>query len=132
MKPKKLTRHSVKSPWSARQRAAIAEWRGWEEPSDTSHCEHQMAGLVSKILAKANLEARSNLEELREIWTKAVGSYLAQQSRAEGFRNGVLQVLVLQPTVRFELEGPRKKAILAKVQEYFPEGNVKDIRFLLG
>lgn len=110
----------------------IAAWRGYDEPDDLSRYEKTVEALVQKVLAKANLEGRADLEELNALWISAVGEMIAKHSKPEGFRAGVLMVNVLQPAVRYQLEGPMRSTILKKVQELFPGGKVKEIRYRLG
>jgi predicted nucleic acid-binding Zn ribbon protein len=118
--------------FNRQQEAVIAAWRGYDEPDDLKHYEKNVASLVERILKKANLEGRADLEELNALWVSAVGELIAKHSKPEGFRDGILHVNVLQPAVRFQLEGQLKPKVLARVRELFPSGHVKEIRYRLG
>jgi predicted nucleic acid-binding Zn ribbon protein len=118
--------------WTRQQEAVIAAWRGYDEPDDLSRFEKNIANVLQRVLAKANLEGRADLEELNKLWASAVGEFIAGLSKPEGFKDGVLYVNVLQPAVRFQLEGALKGKILAKLRELFPGGKVKEVKYRLG
>ena len=48
------------------------------------------------------------------------------------YKDGVLTVRVLQPTVHFELDRFWKPKILAKLKERFGSRTVRDVKFRIG
>ncbi|MBP7948999.1 MAG: DUF721 domain-containing protein [Verrucomicrobiales bacterium] len=114
------------------QRRVLAEWRGVEPAPDLERYEHRLSEVLSNILARAGLDDRCTEEELQAPWKQAVGEFLAANSRAVALTDGVLQVAVLQPSVRYMLQGPQKAKILAKLREVFSGRQITDVRFRLG
>ena len=114
------------------QRRVLAEWRGVDEAPDLSGFEHRMGELLLKVLEKAGLSERCLEEELAAMWVKAVGEFLANNSKPVGWKDGVLIVAVLQPAIRYSLQGPLKKQILEKMRPLMAPRQLKDIRFQLG
>jgi len=114
------------------QRRVLAEWRGAEEPPDLERFEHKIGDLLAKIMERAGLENRCTEEELAEPWKLAVGEFLAAHSKPVALTDGILHVAVLQPSVRFMLQGSQKAKILAKLRGKFPAREIKDVRFRLG
>lgn len=123
---------SQESAKDFRHRRLRAEWRGVYEPPDLSCFEKKVGDVVSAVLKRAGLSDRLAEETMCREWSVVVGDFLATQSKPTGLRNGVLQVLVLQATVRYDLERNLKREILRRLQERFGKTVVKDIRFGMG
>lgn len=115
-----------------RQRRLRAEWRGIYEPPDLSRFEKNVGDVVASVLKRAGLNNRLAEETMIREWSAIVGSFLAGQSKPTGLRQGVLQVAVLQSTVRYDLERNLKREVLGRLQARFGKAVVRDIRFLAG
>lgn len=121
-----------KKPLNRLQREVLAEWRGLDEPRDLSRYEHRLSDVLMKFMERAGLADRCLEEELTAIWQKAVGEFIAANSKPTGWKDGVLQVAVLQPALRFSLQGALKQQILAKLRPLFGSRPLRDIRFQVG
>jgi predicted nucleic acid-binding Zn ribbon protein len=115
-----------------RYRRLRAEWRGVYEPPDLTRFEKTVADVVAQVLKRAGLNDRLAEETMIREWGAMVGDFLAGQSKPTGLRNGVLQVMVLQAAVRYDLERNLKREILQRLQQRFGKAVVKDLRFVSG
>lgn len=115
-----------------RHRWMLTELRGIYQAPDLSGFERNMGDLVGKIMTRAGLGDRLAEESVTREWGTIVGSFLAGQSKPVGLRAGVLQVAVLQSSVRYDLERNHKRDILRRLQERFGHQTVRDIRFTPG
>ena len=73
------------------------------------------------------------IEQLRiwDIWQEVVGPQIADKTRPEALRNGVLAVTVASSVWMQELTFMKQK-ILDRLQQKLASGTVRDIRFKLG
>ena len=115
-----------------RYRRMRAEWRGVYEAPDLSRFEREVGDVVEQVLKRAGLNDRLAEETVTREWSVIVGDFLAGQSKPTGLRGGVLQVAVLQPAVRYDLERNLKREILQRLQSRFGPAVVKDLRFVPG
>ena len=112
------------------KRYVLQEWRGLP---DSSKPDRQVAvsDLVSKLVGKLGLGERISEAEIGACWKEIVGPFLAEHSTPAKLVDGILQIQVLQPTVRFELERNWKKEILSKLQQRFGKKVIREVRFRL-
>lgn len=111
------------------QRHVLAEWRGFAEPPDP---ERNLRGIAQALrewgegygLAQGIAE-----EELTRFWPELVGPFIARHSAPKSLRRGVLSVAVVQASVRYALEQEPKDEMLARLQERFGVGVIREIRF---
>lgn len=120
------------SAGSRRHRMLRMELRGIYEPADLRGFERDVSDVVRKVMDRAGLGERLAEETVSREWEGMVGAFLAGQSRPVGLRSGVLQVAVLQSSVRYDLERNHKRDILRRLQERFGRQVVKDVRFMPG
>jgi hypothetical protein len=109
----------------------IAEWRGLPEqpfPRDTSQ---PVGPVLAKLLKELGLGERMREEEVRSGWRDVVGDFLAEHSVPQRLVNGVLQVRVLQPAMRYEMETTWRAEIVRKLRERFGRA-VRDVKFRVG
>ena len=114
------------------QRRVLAEWRGVDEPLDLTHHEHGLAELLVNFLNRSGLEDRITEEDLEPIWNAAVGTFIAQHSKAISWENGILYVAVLQPAVHYTLQRELRSKILPKLKNALTGKVIRDVRFRLG
>lgn len=110
----------------------LAEWRGmWEQPfvQDSSRSVGEVMG---KVMQGLGLSERLREEEVMQAWRSIVGDFVANHSTPQQFRQGVLTVRVLQPTMHYELDRVWRRDILAKLKERFGSRTVKDLKFRIG
>jgi predicted nucleic acid-binding Zn ribbon protein len=114
------------------QRKVIADWRGVYIPPDLSGYERKVGDVVGRIMKRAGIEDRLNHEEVAADWEAIVGEFLAKYSRPVSLRRGVLQVAVIQASVRYDLERRLKRDILLRLQERYGKQKVRDVKFQNG
>lgn len=110
---------------------AIAEWRGYWEPQDTSKHEAAIDAVVGKTLKGLGLNDRFNEELVFEAWNEMVDNFVASNARPVSLERRVLSIQVLHSTVHYELER-MKGLLLKKMQERFGADKIREIRFRLG
>lgn len=115
-----------------RHRRMLMEWRGVYEPPDLRAFEKNVGDVVDKIMARAGLGERLAEEAVVREWAAVVGAFLAGHSKPVGLRAGVLQVAVMQATVRYDLERNLKRDILRRLQSRFGRQTVTSLRFVPG
>jgi predicted nucleic acid-binding Zn ribbon protein len=111
---------------------ALAEWRGVWESALQSERMVSVKEVIAQLAPKLGLQNRLREEEVLAAWNEIVGDFFAQHSRPARLVNGVLQVLVLQPTVLYELDRRWKSMILEKIRVRFGSKLVREIRFSVG
>jgi predicted nucleic acid-binding Zn ribbon protein len=114
------------------RRKVFAEWRGHEIPEPVPDRTRRAGEAAAGMLAKLVGADAARESEVQRVWEEIVGPFLAGHSRPVRFRDGMLVVQVLQPTVRYELERVWRKRILEKLQERFGARSVREVRFRLG
>jgi predicted nucleic acid-binding Zn ribbon protein len=110
----------------------LAEWRGVSEPAPIPERTVSVKEVIAQLAPKLGLQNRLREEEMLAAWNEIVGEFFAQHSRPARLANGVLQVLVLQPTVLYELDRQWKGMILEKIRMRFGSKLVREIRFSVG
>ena len=124
-KPRYRKRRSAKD-------AAIAQWRGFWEPDDTTANERgQIQDVVGITLKRLGLQNRFDEEKILRAWNSIVGDFVAQNSRPVEVKRKILFVQVLQPAVHYSLDR-MKGEVLARVQREFGAENIRDIKFRVG
>ena len=110
----------------------LVEWRGYPESSSMEDRTVSVKAVIAQLAAKLGLQTRLREEEMLAAWNDIVGEFFAQHSRPARLLNGVLHVLVLQPTVLYELDRQWKGMILEKIRVRFGSKLVREIRFSVG
>lgn len=110
---------------------ALAEWRGYWEPQDTSHFERDITDAVDRTMKGLGLENRFHEDQVFDAWNDLVDSFVAGNARPISLTRKTLYIQVLHSTVHYELERMRGQ-ILQKMQERFGPENIRDVRFRLG
>lgn len=111
---------------------ALAEWRGLPERPLVPSLPDVVGGTVAKVMAAWGLKDRFRQEEVLGAWQGIVGDYLAKHSIPHRLKDGVLEVRVLQPTLRYEFDRNLKPGILAKLKSRFGARVVREIKFRMG
>lgn len=108
---------------------ALADFRGYWEPDDTSAFAHdRMADVVGSTLKRLGLKQRFDEDQVKAAWEEAVGDFVARHSQPVGVNRKILLVQVLQPAVHYTLER-MKGQILERLQARFGKDHIRDIRF---
>ena len=115
--------------WTAARRL-LQEWRGFD-PETRPDRAAPLSELMGKFLPELGLETRIKEADITAAWKAIVGDFIAQHSHPERLVAGVLQVRVIQSSVRYELDRTWKPEIIRKLREQFGEKVIRDIRFIL-
>lgn len=110
----------------------LAEWRGFSQVEPAPDRTVTVKEVIAQLAPKLGLQNRLREEEMLAAWSEIVGEFFTQHSRPSRLINGVLYVLVLQPTVLYELDRRWKGMILEKIRVRFGSKLVRDIRFSVG
>jgi len=111
------------------ERSVRREWRGGVAEPRPIETWRSAASLFDPLIRELGLEERVCELEIVGAWRDVVGDCLAAHTQPSGLRDGVLQVRVLQPSLRFELERSWKPEILRKLRQKLGHNRVRDIRF---
>ena len=90
-----------------------------------------VSDVLDQILREINLEDRLCAETVAAEWLELVGSFIAGHSRPDTLKRGTLVVRVIQPTVRYALEG-QKLQILQRLQHRFGNRKIRNLKFQIG
>lgn len=111
-------------------RRLLKEWRGFD-PEERPDRSGFVSDFLSRILPELGLNSRIQEADITEAWKGIVGEFIAAHSRPERLVGGILQVKVIQSSVRYELDRTWKPEILRKLRERFGEKTIRDLRFIL-
>jgi predicted nucleic acid-binding Zn ribbon protein len=115
--------------WTAARRL-LKEWRGFD-PDERPDRSGLVSEFLGKLLPELSLDSRIKEADIIAAWKGIVGDFIAQHSHPERLVGGILQVRVLQPSVRYELDRTWKPEILRKLREQFGEKTIRDLKFIL-
>jgi predicted nucleic acid-binding Zn ribbon protein len=122
-----------KSNFTPLQRRVLREWRGYDaEEDDGRWREHSVQDLLQAIMRRTGMEDRATEEELAAAWAQAAGPFISQHSRPFSLHEGVLWITVLQPSIRYSLQGAMKQQILERLRTALPQRAVRELRFTIG
>lgn len=108
----------------------LEEWRGL--PAEPRPDRAMSLGdVLAKLLPKLGIATRIKESDILSAWSGIVGDFIAQHSQPERLVNGTLQIRVMQPSVRYELDRVWKPEIIRKLREQFGERTIRDIKFIL-
>ena len=85
--------------------------------------------VLNTYLFKTGLDAGVNQQQAVNIWPKAVGKKIAENTTVQDVKHGVLIVRVDSPIWAQELQF-RKKEVLFKINTALGKKTIKDIRFV--
>jgi predicted nucleic acid-binding Zn ribbon protein len=111
-------------------RRLLKEWRGFD-PEERPDRSGLLSEFLGRLLPELGLDSRIRESDINEAWKGVVGEFIAMHSRPERLVGGILQVRVIQPSVRYELDRTWKPEILRKLREQFGEKTIRDLKFIL-
>lgn len=86
---------------------------------------------LSELIALRGLARFRGEAELANIWNELAGSAIAAQTRVLGIRRNVLNVGVSNSALLSELASFYRTELLQKLQERWPELQIKELKFRL-
>ncbi|NNC90511.1 MAG: DUF721 domain-containing protein [Akkermansiaceae bacterium] len=123
-RPRRSDRDSVRA-------RVLAEWRGAGEPLDLNRNMVTAAEVLEGILEKLSLQEGIDEGSLREAWGEVAGEFIAKQTEPVSLRDGVLNLKVLQPAMRFHLEQSRGE-MLQRLQRHLGKDKIREVRLTIG
>jgi predicted nucleic acid-binding Zn ribbon protein len=91
-----------------------------------------VSDVLSELFALRGYARVQADQQLADGWAASAGSPVARQTRVGALRRGVLEILVDNSTLLYELATYRKATLLADLQDRLPELNLRDLRFRVG
>lgn len=109
----------------------VADWRGLEDGPLNDSEALGLGALVPRILKEWKLDEKQRGDEITAAWREIVGEFIAQHTAPDTIKRGVLTIRVLHSTIHHTLM-MEKVRLLAKLQERFGKGEVREVRFRHG
>ncbi|NWK54325.1 DUF721 domain-containing protein [Verrucomicrobiaceae bacterium N1E253] len=109
----------------------LTQWRGGVDPPAPDRNIHRADEFLSDLLKSVGLSEGIDESRLKESWSKVAGEFVAKHTVPESIRNGVLVLLVLQPTMKFHLQ-QMSAQLLENMRQELGSGVVKRIIFKIG
>jgi predicted nucleic acid-binding Zn ribbon protein len=85
--------------------------------------------ILPEVIRSLRLEERLTVSQVERTWAALVGPGVAQHARPTRLTRAALMVQVLQPSVRYALEG-RRNELLRILQTRFGADRIRSIRFV--
>jgi hypothetical protein len=98
----------------------------------TALTTHHVNDLLPAILARIGEVYQDRPDLILAAWPQIIGPQLASMTRAVGFQEGVLTVLVKNSTLHSLLSQKDKPKILQSLQKKFPNVQIKNVVFRIG
>ena len=93
-------RRQVNLKGDARARAKIlTEWRGGIDPPKPNRNIHKPDEFLADLLKVIGLSEGIAEEQLKEVWSRVAGEFVARHTVPDSIRDGILILRVLQPTM---------------------------------
>jgi predicted nucleic acid-binding Zn ribbon protein len=88
--------------------------------------------ILARLFTARGWGRRQERLHLEQAWAEAVGGPLAEQTRVNGLRRGVLEVIVGNAVLLQELAHYQKRRLLAELRRRLPATTITDLRFRAG
>ena len=132
---RKLGERRVATRRELSRERTIADWVGPERATEVIASLRPetptIADLVDEQLLACRGRAITNLDKLRQNWTKLVGDDCAAQSYPSHLNGNTLVIEVNNSTWKYMMELQKKDEILSFIQTFLADGSVKALRFVL-
>ncbi len=119
------TKHSI-----LRQQL-IDEWRGLKSSEETDPPK-EISDVVSAALKGLGVSNLLSEDDVVRAWNQIMPAVITENTRPTGYRNGMIEVSVLQPSIHYALDRQMKPEIVKKLQNLFGREKVKGIVFRVG
>lgn len=98
----------------------------------TSSTSKSLNGLLKEALSEISEKSGRKGCEILQAWDEVLGPNFANRTKAASVQDGVLTVKVKSSTLYDLLSRYERPRLLEKLQEMFPEANLRDIVFRIG
>jgi predicted nucleic acid-binding Zn ribbon protein len=88
--------------------------------------------VLSRLFTARGWGRRQDRLRLEQIWAEAVGSRGAAETRVNGLRRGILEIVVGNAILLQELAQYEKRRLLEKLRKSLPGATLTDLRFKAG
>jgi hypothetical protein len=119
------TKHSI-----LRQQL-IDEWRGLKSP-DSIIPHKEISNEVSTALKSFGVSNLLSEDDVVNAWNQIMPPVITENTKLTGYRNGVIEVSVLQSSIHYTLDRQMKPEIIKKLQNLFGREKVKGVIFRVG
>lgn len=90
-----------------------------------------LSAALSELVSLRGLARSGGTAELASIWREVAGSTIAEKTRVQGIKRGVLQVAVSNSPLLSELASFHKESLLRSLQQKYPDLKIRDLKFRL-
>ena len=124
--PRKKNSHKVHL-----KRKLLEEWRGLPLPRKTAPAK-SLSNEVGEALDTLGVGSSITESDVMSAWNEMMPKVISENTRPTAFRNGYIEISVLQPSILYTLDRQMKMDILKKFQSVFGKSNLKGVNFRLG
>ena len=110
----------------------LSEFRGYWEPKKRPDRCVTIHDALGPVLKKFGLAERLDENEINQVWHELVGDFVAQHSKPDRLKDGVLYVRVIQSTLLYDLDREWKPEVLRKLRAKFGPRKIRNLRFCAG
>ena len=121
----------LKTKHSILRQQLIDEWRGLKSP-DSIIPHKEISNEVSTALKSLGVSNLLSEDDVVNAWNQIMPPVITENTKLTGYRNGVIEVSVLQPSIHYTLDRQMKPEIIKKLQNLFGREKVKGVIFRVG
>ena len=121
----------IKTKHSILRQKLIDEWRGLQAPEQT-RSPKDISDVVSVALKSLGVSKLLSEDDVVKAWNQIMPTVITENTRPTGYRNGMIEVSVLQPSIHYTLDRQMKPEIVKKQQSLLGREKVKGIIFRVG
>ena len=113
------------------KRQLLEEWRGLPLPKKKFKTK-SLSSEVGKALDKLGLSTSITESDIIAAWNEIMPKVISENTKPTAFRNGYVEISVLQPSILYTLDRQMKPEIIKKFQNVFGKAKLKGVNFRLG
>ena len=91
-----------------------------------------ISDVVSVALKSLGVSKLLSEDDVVKAWNQIMPTVITENTRPTGYRNGMIEVSVLQPSIHYTLDRQMKPEIVKKLQSLLGREKVKGIIFRVG
>lgn len=91
----------------------------------------QLGDVLSQLFSLRGFGRVQSNRQLQNVWREVAGESIAQRTKVQGIKNGVLQVAVTNSATLQELEAFHKFSLCERLASDHSDLSIRDIRFRL-
>ena len=102
------------------------------QPRKADHGPEPLGEILSRLFTARGWGRRQAQLHLEQAWTDAAGPDIAAQTRVNGLRRGVLEIVVNNAVLLQELAHYHKRRLLEQLRQRLAGTSLTDLRFRAG